>query len=108
MDRRLYWITRNGAFAIALYFAVVVHIDWLQQAVTAFVWSTLAITVWTISEDSRWRSLAPTMIPHAGGMLFDLGVLGSMFVAHWYWTAFAYAMMSGCAMLIRERTPSKR
>jgi hypothetical protein len=41
-------------------------------------------------------------------MLFDLGVLAVMFVAHWYWTAFAYAAMSGCAVLIRERTPSKR
>ena len=32
---------------------------------------------------------------------------GSMFVAHWYWTACAYAMARGCAAIIRARTPSK-
>jgi hypothetical protein len=107
MDRRLDWIARNGAFAVVLYFAAVVHVDWLQLVVTGFVWSTLAVTVWTMSENSAFRLFAPIPISPVGSMVFDLAVLGSMFVAHWYWTAFAFAMSCGCVAIARARATSK-
>jgi hypothetical protein len=40
-------------------------------------------------------------------MTFDLAVLGSMFLAHWYWTAFAYAAGCGLALLVQARAISK-
>jgi hypothetical protein len=39
-------------------------------------------------------------------MTFDLAALGSMFLAHWYWTAFAYAAACGFAALFRGRAAS--
>jgi len=107
MDRRLYWIARNGAFAAALYFAVVAQVDWLQPAMTGIVWLMLAISVRTILQESRWRSLAPIAISQVSGMAFDLAVLVSMFIAHWYWTAFAYAISCGCVALAQARAAGK-
>jgi len=103
MDRRLEWIGRQGALAAALYLAIVGQVDWLQYAVTAIVWWTLAVAVWTVP-DARARSMAvPGLAPRASAMAFDLAVLAAMFLAHWYWTAFAYAMACGCAALNQSR-----
>jgi hypothetical protein len=107
MDRRPDWIVRNGALAAALYFALVQHVGWLPYAIAAFIWWTLAASVWAIPGApvaSRIRSIT---VPHAATMTFDFAVLGSMFVAHWYWTAFAYAMSRGCLALAHARTTSK-
>ena len=52
-----------------------------------------------------WRVLHQPA--NAQAMIFDLAVLAVMFAAHWYWTACAYAAMSGCAVLIRDRATSK-
>ena len=40
-------------------------------------------------------------------MVFDLAVLASMFVAHWYWIAFAYALSCGCSAMVQARATSK-
>ena len=107
MDRRLEWIVRNGAFAAALYFAVVDHVAWIQYAVIAFVWLMLVISIWAIPGGSAARRLAPTLVPPICIMAFDLGVLGAMFLAHWYWTAFAYSVTCGCVALIQARRTSR-
>lgn len=108
MDRRLDWIVSNGVLAAALYFAVVLQVEWVQYAITAFAWSMLANCAAALLGDLRSRPILLPAIAHAQAMLFDLAVLAVMFAAHWYWTACAYAAMSGCVMLIRERTTSKR
>ena len=105
MDRRTDWIVRNGALAVAMYFALVHQVSWLPYLIAMFAWSMLGITVWAISAPVRRLAFVP--VPEAATMTFDLAVLGSMFVAHWYWTACAYAMARGCAAIIRARTPSK-
>ncbi|HSC98380.1 MAG TPA: hypothetical protein VLI21_05735 [Casimicrobiaceae bacterium] len=105
MDRRTDWIVRNGALAVALYFALVHQVSWLPYLIAVFAWSMLGITVWAISAPVRRLAFVP--VSEAATMTFDLAVLGSMFVAHWYWTACAYAMARGCAAIIRARTPSK-
>jgi len=75
--------------------------------VLAAAWSisTLGLTVWAISAPMRRLAFVP--VSEGATMTFDLAVLGSMFVAHWYWTACAYAMARGCAAIVRARTPSK-
>jgi hypothetical protein len=108
MDRRLDWIASNGVFAAGLYFAIVAQVGWAQYAITAFTWWTLANCATALIGGPGSRPVNLPTAPPLQAMVFDLGVLAVMFGAHWYWTAFAYAMMSGCAMLIRERTPSKR
>ena len=108
MDRRLDWIVSNGVLAAALYFAVVAQVGWAQYAIAAFTWWMLADCATALIGDLRARPVTPPTAPPLQAMIFDLAVLAVMFVAHWYWTAFAYAAMSGCAVLIRERTPSKR
>jgi hypothetical protein len=40
-------------------------------------------------------------------MTFDLAVLIAMFAAHWYWTAFAFALSRGCLALAQARATSK-
>ena len=115
MDRRLDWIVRNGAFAAALYFAMVMHVDWLVYAIAAFVWWTLAMSVRALPDAPQSRSITATAVSQASTMAvsqastmaFDLAVLGSMFVAHWYWTAFAYALSCGCVAVVQARAISK-
>jgi hypothetical protein len=107
MDRRLDWIVRNGAFAAALYFAMVMHVDWLVYAIAAFVWWTLAMSVRALPEASQSRSITATAVSQPSTMAFDLAVLGSMFVGHWYWTAFAYALSCGCVAVAQARAISK-
>lgn len=107
MDHRLEWIVSNGAFAAALYFAVVDQVAWIQYAVIAFVWLMLAVSVWAIPEGSAARRLAPAAVPPICVMAFDFGVLAAMFLAHWYWTAFAYATTRGCLALIEARRTSR-
>jgi hypothetical protein len=107
MDRRLDWIVRNGAFAAALYFAMVRHVDWLMYAIAAFVWWTLARSVWVIPETSPSRPIEPPAVPQASTMAFDLAVLASMFLAHWYWIASAYALSCGCLAVAQARAISK-
>lgn len=108
MDRRLDWIVSNGVLAAALYFAIVAQVGWAQYAVAAFTWWTLADCATALIGGPGARPLVLPTAPPLQAMVFDLAVLAVMFVAHWYWTAFAYAAMSGCAVMIRERTPSKR
>lgn len=115
MDRRLDWIVRNGAFAAALYFAMVMHVDWLVYAIAGFVWWTLAMSVRALPDAPQSRSITATAVSQASTMAvsqastmaFDLAVLGSMFVAHWYWTAFAYALSCGCVAVVQARAISK-
>ena len=45
-------------------------------------------------------------LPKGGAMAFDLGVLATMFLTHWYWTAFAYAVSCGSLALIQARRTS--
>ena len=115
MDRRLDWIMWKGAFAAALYIAVVGQVPWVQYALIAFVWWMLASTATALLPGSASRPIVPpvvpqlsaTAIPHVSAMVFDLGVLGSMFLAHWYWTACAYAAYCGCLALVQARSTSK-
>jgi hypothetical protein len=115
MDRRLDWIMWKGAFAAALYFAVVAQLPWAQYALIAFVWWMLASTVTALLPGSASRRIVPpaapqwtaAAIPQVSAMAFDLGVLASMFLAHWYWTACAYAAYCGCLVLVQVRSTSK-
>jgi hypothetical protein len=106
MDRTTQWIVRKGALAVALYVAIVGGLDFMQYVIAALVWWPLAVTFWTVPAGSRWRATAPMEIPPTAAMTFDLAALGSMFLAHWYWTAFAYAAACGFAALFRGRAAS--
>ena len=75
MDRQLLWIIRNGAFAIALYFALVEHVGWLMYAVGGFVWWLCATAAWTMSDPSSPSSAATTDAPLATRTAFDAAVL---------------------------------
>jgi hypothetical protein len=107
MDRRLDWITRNGTFGAALCLATIGDFGWLQYSIAGFVWWTLAISLWTLPEGASSRLVAPTVVPLGSAMTFDLAVLASMFLAQWYWTAFAYAISCGCFALAQARATSK-
>ena len=107
MDRRLDWVARKGVLAVALYFAIVGGIGWLQYAIAAFVWLPLATNLWAVASGSAWRAIVRTGVPPTAAATFDLAVLGSMFLAHWYWTAFAYAVACGFAALMQAHAPSK-
>ena len=107
MDRRMVWIARNGALALALYFAMVEHVGWLTYAIGAFAWWTLATAAWAVSDPSPSRPPALAYAPLASAMVFDVAVLASMFVAHWYWTAFAYALSCGFSAMVQARATSK-
>jgi hypothetical protein len=107
MDGRLDWIVRKGALAVALHVAIVGGIGWLQYPIAAYVWWPLAANLWAVPAGSAWRSAAPFAVPPAAAMAFDLAVLGSMFIAHWYWTAFAYAIACGFTALMQGRATSK-
>ena len=104
MDRRSDWIARKGALAAALYFALVAGVDWVQYAIVAVVWWPLAANLWAVPIGTPWRSAGAAPVPPTAAMTFDLAVLGSMFLAHWYWTAFAYAAGCGFAALVQART----
>ena len=107
MDRRIDWIIQKGALGAALYFALVAHVEWLQYAVAAYVWWTLAITVWTVPQIGTARRMPPPDVPPIFAIAFDAAVLASMFLAHWYWTAFAYALASACLALAQARSEGK-
>ena len=107
MDRRIEWIVRNGAFAVALYFAVVEHVDWLVLGIAAFVWWRLARTAWVIPVPRMTRTATAAAVPQPVTLAFDLAVLAAMFVAHWYWTAFAYALSCGCLAVAQARAIGK-
>ena len=108
MDRTVDWIVRKGVLAIALYFAIVGGLDWLQYAIAAYVWWPLAANLWSVPAGAQWREHAypPAGIPPTAAATFDLAALGAMFLAHWYWTAFAYAAACGFAALFRGRAAS--
>jgi len=106
MDHRIVWIVRNGALALALHFAVVEHVGWLMYAIGAFAWWTLARAAWAVSDPSLPERV-PAAAPLASALVFDLAVLASMFVAHWYWIAFAYALSCGCSAMVQARATSK-
>jgi hypothetical protein len=107
MDRQLLWIIRNGAFAIALYFALVERVGWLMYAVGGFVWWLCATAAWTMSDPASPSSTATTDAPLATRTAFDAAVLVAFFSAHWYWTAFAYALACACAAMNEARATSK-
>jgi hypothetical protein len=106
MDRRLEWIVGNGAFAAALYLALVDQVDWIQYALIAVVWWLLVKAVW-VTSDGAARRTTPSAVPPLCAMVYDLGVLGALFLAHWHWTAFAYAATCGCLALIDARRTSR-
>jgi hypothetical protein len=106
MDQRLDWIARNGVFAAALYFAIVERVGWLDYPVAAFIWWTLISSVWAIPESSASQRVAAIAVPQFAAIAFDLAVLGSMFLAQWYWTVFAYAVSRGCVALVAMRAAS--
>lgn len=107
MDRRIVWIVRNGALALALYLAVVEHVGWLMYAIGAFAWWMLAKSAWAISDPTSLPQRASADAPPASALVFDLAVLASMFAAHWYWIAFAYALSCGCSAMVQARATSK-
>ena len=108
MERSREWTGSNGVLAAGLSFAVVGQVGWIQYAIAAFTWWTLANCATALIGGPGSRSVTLPTAPPGQAMLFDLGVLAVMFVAHWYWTASAYAAMSGCAVLIRESMPNDR
>ena len=107
MDRRLDWIMWKGTFAGALYFAIVGQVPWVQYGLVAFVWAILATSVLPLLPGSALRRIDPLPVPPLSAVAFDLGVLASMFLAHWYWTACAYAAYCGCLALVQARATSK-
>ena len=107
MDRRFQWIVRNGAFAVALYFAIVWRVEWLHYAVAALAWWRLGVNVWAVPGPRTARSITSIDVPQMAMMTFDLAVLGAMFLAHWYWTVFAYALSCACFAVARARAASK-
>ena len=107
MDRRIEWIVRNGAFAVALYFAVVEHVDWLVMGIAAFVWWRLARILRVIPLPRLARAATVAAVPQPVTLAFDFAVLMLMFVAHWYWTAFAYALSCGCLAFAQARAIGK-
>jgi hypothetical protein len=107
IDRRINWIARNGALALALYFANVEHVGWLAYAISAFAWWSFATAAWTAADPSAARPATGLDAPLASAMAFDVAALGAMFVAHWYWTAFAYAMSCGFSAMIQARAVGK-
>jgi hypothetical protein len=107
MDRSIEWIVRNGAFAVALYFAVVEHVDWLVLGIAAFVWWRLARTVWVIPVPRVARAATAAAVAPPVTLAFDLAALAAMFIAHWYWTAFAYALSCGCVAIAQARAIGK-
>jgi hypothetical protein len=107
MDDRFEWILWKGGFAAALYFAIVERVDWIHYALIGFVWWMLIASTSALMEGSASRRIQRSPVPQPYVMVFDLGVLASMFLARWYWTAFAYAASCGCLALIQSRAASK-
>jgi hypothetical protein len=107
MDRKAVWIVRNGAFAAALYFAMVEHVGWLMYAIGAFAWWLFASAAWAMSDPSTSPPAGETDAPLACRTVFDAAVLASLFAAHWYWTAFAYALSCACSAMVQARATSK-
>jgi hypothetical protein len=107
MDHRTDWIVRNGTLAVALYFGIVEQVSWLAYGIAAYAWWTLAAIVWMIPGAPASRTLRPVVAPPIAMMTFDLAVLIAMFAAHWYWTAFAFALSRGCLALAQARATSK-
>ncbi len=107
MDQRFDWIARNGVFAAVLFFAIVEHVGWLEYVIAAFIWWTLVASVWTIPGSTASRRLAPDAVPQVAVLAFDLAVLASMFLAHWYWTVFAFAVSRGYIALVAARATIK-
>jgi hypothetical protein len=107
IDHRFDWILWKGGFAAALYFAIVEGVDWIHYALLAFVCWMLVTSASALMEGSAPRRIQTPPVPQAYVMVFDLGVLASMFLARWYWTAFAYAASCGCLALIQSRAASK-
>jgi hypothetical protein len=105
MDRRIDWIMQKVALAVALYFAIVAGVAWLHYGITAWVWSMLALTVWTVPGAAGRRAVS-TPVPPLATTAFDLAVLASLFLAHWYWTAFAFAAWCGCLAITHARRTS--
>jgi hypothetical protein len=97
---------RKGLLASALYLAIVGGQGWLSYAVAAAVWWPLIANLWAVPIGTPWRT-ARADVSSAAAMAFDLAVLGTMFLAHWYWTAFAYAFSCGFAALVQGRAISK-
>jgi hypothetical protein len=106
MDRRLGWIVWKGAFAVALYCALVEQSQWVQYALIAFVWYMLVALLSALLGGPASRHLEGPLVQFASAMAFDLAVLAAMFLAHWYWTAFAYAASCGCVALMAVRKTS--
>ena len=105
MDRRIDWIMQKGALAVALYFAIAAGVGWLHYGIAACVWSMLALTVWTVPTAATRRA-ASAAVPPIATMAFDFTVLLALFLAHWYWTAFAYAAWCGCLAITQARRTS--
>ncbi len=107
MDLRVQWLLSKGAIAAALYFAIIEQMDWVQYAVTAFVWWLLIPPLLAVLNGSASRPIPAPAVSQPVALAFDLGVLASMFLAQWYWTAFAYSASCGCVALLLARTASK-
>lgn len=107
MDRRINWIARNGALALALYLASVEHLAGIAYGISAFAWWSFATTAWSAADPAPSKPSARLDVPLTSAMAFDLAVLGAMFIAHWYWTAFAYAMSCGFSAMVQARAISK-
>jgi|SRR5689334_12139511 hypothetical protein len=105
MDRRIEWIMQRGALAVALHFALAAGVSWLHYGIAAWVWSMLALTIWTVPAAAS-RQAASAAVPPIATTAFDLAVLAALFLAHWYWTAFAFAAWCGCLAIMQARRTS--
>jgi hypothetical protein len=107
MDRQLEWVVSKGGFAVALYFAFVEQIHWVQYAITAFILWTFATGLFALMDARVSRRIASPAVPPLCAMSFDLGVIASLFLAHQYWTAFTYAAACGFVALVQARATTK-
>ena len=97
---------QKGALAVALYFALTAGVSWLHYGIAAWVWSMLALTLWTVPATAASRRAGAAAVTPIATTAFDLAVLGALFLAHWYWTAFAFAAWCGCLAITQARRTS--
>jgi hypothetical protein len=107
MDGRAVWIARNGAFAVALYLAMVGQVGWMMYGIALVSWLALAVNAWTITDPLPVAAGGASASPPLTTIVFDAAVLVSMFAAHWYWTAFAYSLSCAFAALAHARAASR-
>jgi hypothetical protein len=93
----------SGAFALVLYLAVGEQIEPLALPVVGFVWTLFALNAAALFSGGAARHPAASF----AWTVFDIAVLAALFLAGWFWTAFAYAGSCGCAQLAGARAAGR-